>query len=419
MRLLLALAILGIARQVVAFPALAPEYANKAAPLYKRVLGVVPGFNANDQKIDTSGSHAFVPPGHGDLRGPCPGLNALANHNYLPHDGVATIDQFVSATNKVFGMGIDLAIFLSVYGAVMDGDLTSWSIGGPPPSSGLVNGPLSQPRGISYSHNKYEADASPSRGDLYVYGNDYLLQMPQFQALYDKQANVADDQANYDLDVLTDFRVERFANSIATNPYFFNGAFSGVAVQPAAYTFIYRFMANHSADHPEGRLDKETLKSFFAITGDEGDFQYQAGYERIPENWYKRAVGDEYTIPFFAVDLNSIAIEHPQFLSVGGNTGKVNTFTGIDPTDLTGGVYNAQTLLQGNNAACFAFQAAIQMAPDLLKGLLSDVTGAVNQTVNSLSGSLVQLGCPQLEQFHDSSLQQFPGYANLKKDGTY
>ena len=68
----------------------------------------------------------------------------------------------------VFGMGTDLATFLAVYGAVFDGDLTSWSIGGPP-TSGLLNnvGLLGIPQGISGSHNKYEADVSPTRPDLY------------------------------------------------------------------------------------------------------------------------------------------------------------------------------------------------------------------------------------------------------------
>jgi hypothetical protein len=31
------------------------------------------GFNAADQKVSTTGNHAWVAPGHGDLRGPCPG----------------------------------------------------------------------------------------------------------------------------------------------------------------------------------------------------------------------------------------------------------------------------------------------------------------------------------------------------------
>lgn len=67
--------------------------------------------------------------------------------------------------------------------------------------------------------------------------------------------------------MLTDFRVERFQQSIEQNPYFFNAPFSGVIVQPAAYTFIYRFMGNKSAENPEGVLTKEVLKSFFAFTG--------------------------------------------------------------------------------------------------------------------------------------------------------
>lgn len=65
-------------------------------------------------------------------------------------------------------MGLDLGAFLAVYGAVFDGDLTSWSIGGPPPA-GLLNqvGLLGTPQGISGSHNKYESDVSPTRPDLY------------------------------------------------------------------------------------------------------------------------------------------------------------------------------------------------------------------------------------------------------------
>lgn len=42
----------------------------------------VPIFDAKAQYIDVSAGsgHEYVPPGPGDLRGPCPGLNALANH---------------------------------------------------------------------------------------------------------------------------------------------------------------------------------------------------------------------------------------------------------------------------------------------------------------------------------------------------
>lgn len=70
---------------------------------------------------------------------------------------------------KVFNMGVDLATILAVYGAVMDGDLTKWSIGGPDSRvGGGVLGLLGTPQGISGSHNKYEGDNSPTRGDLYT-----------------------------------------------------------------------------------------------------------------------------------------------------------------------------------------------------------------------------------------------------------
>lgn len=43
----------------------------------------VPIFDAKKQYVNVSkgSGHEYVPPGSGDLRGPCPGLNAFANHS--------------------------------------------------------------------------------------------------------------------------------------------------------------------------------------------------------------------------------------------------------------------------------------------------------------------------------------------------
>lgn len=72
-------------------------------------------------------------------------------------------------------MGLELATWLSTYSAVMAGDLTSVSIGGTPPRrAGLLGGLgtglglFGQPQGLSHSHNRFEADVSPTRGDLYI-----------------------------------------------------------------------------------------------------------------------------------------------------------------------------------------------------------------------------------------------------------
>lgn len=229
--------------------------------------------------------------------------------------------------------------------------------------------------------------------------------MSQFEDLYSQPLG----DRGYDLGTLTDFRAKRFQQSIDNNPYFFNGPFTGVLVQPAAYTFIYRYMANKSAEYPDGYLDGNVLKSFFSITGEPGNFKHTEGHERIPDNWYKRALGDEYGIPYFQLDVLDAAVKYPEFLDVGGNTGKVDTFTGVDITSLTGGVYNSQTLLKGNNLACFAYQNAQQAAPDILKGLFTSITKPMAKLTGALNKVMANLDCPQLETIDSNQFNQFPG----------
>lgn len=59
-------------------------------------------FNEN-QLVDVTGTHKWVAPGPNDIRGPCPGLNALANHGYFPHSGVVPLTTAATATNQVYG----------------------------------------------------------------------------------------------------------------------------------------------------------------------------------------------------------------------------------------------------------------------------------------------------------------------------
>ena len=111
-----------------------------------------PKFDGVSQLINVGpgSGHEWQAPGATDNRGPCPGLNAFANHGFLPRNGVATIQQYIDATESVVGMGPLLAGFLSILGAVLDGDLTSWSMGGTPAGSlGSLKG-----NGLSGSHNK-------------------------------------------------------------------------------------------------------------------------------------------------------------------------------------------------------------------------------------------------------------------------
>jgi hypothetical protein len=115
------------ASEVIAFPAAAIEYAARAKrdpdamatiqraseKLQSKPRAV--GFNAAQQYVSNQGQYAFVAPDlTRDARGPCPGLNAMANHGYIvsvtvsqlihstnmiqPHNGVATIQQFIDGT---------------------------------------------------------------------------------------------------------------------------------------------------------------------------------------------------------------------------------------------------------------------------------------------------------------------------------
>lgn len=81
---------------------------------------------------------------------------------------LAWVKTIPSSTIHVFiSLGTDLSTLLAVYGAIFDGDLTSYSIGGPVFSLLNLGGLLGEPQGLSGSHNKYEGDVSPIRGDLY------------------------------------------------------------------------------------------------------------------------------------------------------------------------------------------------------------------------------------------------------------
>lgn len=94
---------------------------------------------------------------------------------------------------------------------------------------------------------------------------------------------------------------------------------------------------------------------------------------------------------------------------MGGNTGTVNSFTAVDLGNLTGGVYNAQTLLQGNNALCFAFQGAQQGIPSALRGIISNIGPIVSLVNQFVSPVTTSLNCPALTTFDQSAFNQFPG----------
>jgi hypothetical protein len=162
-------------------------------------------------------------------------------------------------------------------------------------------------------------------------------------------------------------------------------------------------MSNHTAEEPSGYLDSYNLKTFFSYTGEGDDLVYTPGHEKIPANWYRRPSSQPYTVPDVFEDLITGYLEYPQTLQLGGNTGTVNSFTGVDVGNLTGGLFNAATLLEGNNLACFTANVLNAVVPQAIR----TVTGLVTELLDGLVGDLA---CPKLSTYNPDAFNSYPGF---------
>ncbi|RDW62500.1 hypothetical protein BP5796_10802 [Coleophoma crateriformis] len=361
-------------------------------------------FDPVTQLIDVHGDHEFMLPDYaaGDVRGPCPGLNTLANHNYLPRNGYATITQYIEATNKVWGMGREISLILATYGTLLGGNVVSLnpgvSMGGKSNAAGSKNlldnlgGLLGQPRGLSGTHNSFEVDGSNTRNDLYdPMGNNNDLNLTYFTEIYNSQKDA--EVPNYSMDVMFDYAEKRFYQDIAYNPNFIYLPWSGWFVRNAAIIFSGRLFVNCSEEYPEGILGKEGFKSIYGVSGPDDNLTYTSGADRIPENYYRRA--DDLTLPEGFLELVAqTVVKHPVLFSIGGNTNGVNTFTGIDYANITGGAFNAADLLEGNNLLCFAFQALKEGSPNLLSSLYATIAPILSEVTSLADSVMLSLNCP-------------------------
>ncbi|CAG8956732.1 hypothetical protein HYFRA_00012276 [Hymenoscyphus fraxineus] len=97
--------------------------------------------------------YPFSEPGEGDSRGPCPALNALANHGILPRDGKNIDLKMARAASKYLGMG-DGPVDVVFAGALKT------STTGNPNTLNLADFAQHEPQQVEY-------DASMSRLDAY------------------------------------------------------------------------------------------------------------------------------------------------------------------------------------------------------------------------------------------------------------
>lgn len=294
-------------------------------------------------------------------------------------------------------MSLELSTILSVMGVVWTGNPLSlnpsFSIGGNDTRVqnllGNVLGLLGTPQGITYSHNLIESDSSPTRNDLFVTGDPATMNITNFEHLYSAVIDSTNQSS-----AMASFVKQRFDESVATNPHFYYGPFTGFIARNAGYLFALRLLSNHTEEHPEGIITPTTLKSFFAVSGEPGNFSYNRGWERIPEGFVKVPV--DWGLVQLNLDLVSWTLQYPVLASIGGNMGEVNTFTGVDLGDPVSGLANVPKLLEGNNLICFALQIVKLAAPSYTNNLFATLA-PLNMLLENLAGPLLSLSCPSYD----------------------
>ncbi|KAH8678266.1 Chloroperoxidase [Xylariales sp. PMI_506] len=349
--------------------------------------------------ISVTGAHVFQPPNfaNGDQRGPCPGLNALANHGYLSRDGAVGILEVIVQVNLVLGMGVDLTTLLALVSTLDVGAPLAvnpgFSIGGPTPKVsnflGLLGGLLALPQGLDYTHNIIEADGSSTREDLYVTGDSWTMNMTKFLEVY----NAIPVNGAMTMDDIYARNAKRWDESVATNPYFYYGPYSGIFARNGGYMFGGRLLSNHSAAYPfGGNMTRDVFASFWGVYKDStGQLVYKKGWEQIPANWYRSPT--DYGLVETIVDILAMGAKYPKLLSIGGNLGAVNTFAGVDFADITGGVLNLTKLLEGNNLLCFVLEVLQMAVPNQLASVYATLS-PILQTLNPITGAITNLSCP-------------------------
>jgi len=206
--------------------------------------------------MDTMGSYPthshlklgeWAPPGPGDARSPCPALNTLANHGFLPRDGYnITRTKLLYALQNVYNLSSVLANILTFAGILQDGH------------DSMVS--LAELR----THNTIEHDASMTRLDFY-FGDNYDLN----QGLYAGLLSASADGVVLTSDDFAAYQSRRRNDSLHNNPTFTNGAKQKLILLGEPQLFMAVFGQTDGSSY---NVSLENVKSVF-------------GHEMLPIDW--------------------------------------------------------------------------------------------------------------------------------------
>ncbi|KAJ7209448.1 Peroxidase, family 2-domain-containing protein [Mycena haematopus] len=151
--------------------------------------------------------HEFIAPKSTDQRSPCPGLNTLANHGYLPRNGMNfTVTQVMDAALNGFNVNWDTLLVAAKFGLLSGSDATTFET--------MSLGPLAL-------HNLVEHDASISRND---FGDGTGDNVHFNETTFSTLANANPGKDYYDPVAAGLVQRARLAHSVATNPNITNTA---------------------------------------------------------------------------------------------------------------------------------------------------------------------------------------------------
>ncbi|KAF2649262.1 Cloroperoxidase [Lophiostoma macrostomum CBS 122681] len=348
---------------------------------YNGAISGLPGRGTGGYQVPAPNdtAHQFIAPTDQDIRGPCPGLNALANHGFLARDGVTEYAELVDAVQNVYNMGYDLANFLAVFSIyIADGDwvTTKLSIGCDATTRTSYSPVLTGSQPGLDGHNKFEADASLTRNDYFTHeGENFLLNTTLWAQMTESTGGL------YDFAGLTNYRYDRYIQSREENSEFFFGPLG--LFQYGAASFVYELMPNGN----EGYVPNlENTASFFGAQQD-SDGTWSSVPERIPGNWTNRVV--PYTLIDVVTQIFLMYGAHP--VGIGGNAD--GEFIGLDFSPyIQGGNLTAVT---PEAVACFLYQFVSVPIPSTFNSIITPTVEVLQAVLVAIGGeAFTNLGCP-------------------------
>jgi len=295
--------------------------------------------------------HPYKAPGPKDQRGPCPGLNTLANHGYIPRNGIASLEQIINGTRDGYNMDYGLASALTSFGMLARGNafIDLLSIGGPVPEipalPGKIDGPVA---GGLATHGRFEGDVSMTRQDAAI-GDNRHFQVDLYDELlvtlgqFGDNSPVTGNNTVFNNRTMAEFKYRRFVEDQKANKVLqYHAGRYGLSYGETAFALL--FFANGT----DGVLTDQIMGSFFRN-------------QTFPENWHRR--GTAGTLNQVIEYLGVISQVHPEI--VPGANDEQGVFKPDDPTAEPCPLYT-------------------NLAADNLPAVLFNTTGILKNNVDTL-----------------------------------